>query len=199
MAAEAIARLLLPAYCPSPPPATYPEPRRPAVMNTAEVKAAKVAFLESLFAGEPHVTAIRKSGVPWRDIRHWICKGATNYDAEFAELYADAERCQSEIREFHRDACADDRGMAGWLEPQYYQGTQCGSRRVFSDSLLVSQMKKHNPEKFVDRIEHSGPMGGPIEMAHVPPAAKSLEDWETQSRKLHEAEKQRKESEREKP
>lgn len=38
------------------------------------------------------------------------------------------------------------RAIDGWEEPVFFQGIECGARRVFSDRLLEMQAKRHMPE-----------------------------------------------------
>lgn len=48
------------------------------------------------------------------------------------------------------------------------QGTGVvGQRRVKSDTMLIFMLKGAAPEKYRERFEHSGPSGGPIEIAQL--------------------------------
>lgn len=48
------------------------------------------------------------------------------------------------------------------------QGTGVvGQKRVKSDTMLIFMLKGAAPEKYRERFEHSGPAGGPIQIAEV--------------------------------
>jgi len=53
---------------------------------------------------------------------------------------------------------ATRRATDGVDEPVFYQGSQCGSVRRYSDTLLIFLLKAHNPEKYRDnaRVELAG-------------------------------------------
>lgn len=59
---------------------------------------------------------------------------------------------------------AKRRAYEGWLEPVFYQGSNCGTVRKFSDTLLIVLLKAHMPDKYAERskAEHSGKDGGPL-------------------------------------
>jgi hypothetical protein len=54
------------------------------------------------------------------------------------------------------------RAETGVLEPVFHGGKKVGSIRRYSDTLLIFLLKGARPEKFRDRMEHSGPGGGPL-------------------------------------
>lgn len=64
-----------------------------------------------------------------------------------------ADRLESEARR---------RAETGVLEPVYHGGKRVGTIRRYSDTLLIFLLKGARPEKFRDRMEHSGPGGGPL-------------------------------------
>lgn len=97
-------------------------------------------------------------------------------DAEFAQLWDDAlhEAVDGLEHEAHR------RAVQGVEEPVFQGGRQVGTIRRYSDTLLLSLLKAHAPEKYRDRqsIEHAGPGGGPITYVADAPAQSKLDDWE---------------------
>ena len=66
------------------------------------------------------------------------------------------ERMEAEV---HR------RGVEGFEEPVFYQGREVGKVRKYSDNLLMFMLKGCRPEKYRERYEHTGPGGGPMQVA----------------------------------
>lgn len=64
---------------------------------------------------------------------------------------------------------ATRRAVEGWEEPVFGKGegvgagtVQVGAIRRYSDTLLIFKMKGALPQKYKDRVEATGPNGGPI-------------------------------------
>lgn len=75
------------------------------------------------------------------------------YKARFQEAHRLAtERLEEEARR---------RAVDGWVEPVFYKGERVGGIRKYSDTLLIFLLKGNNPEKFRERVEHSGVVGMP--------------------------------------
>ena len=57
------------------------------------------------------------------------------------------------------------RAVDGVDEPVFYQGIECGTKRVYSDSLLSMMLQGRRPDIYKNRVaqEVSGPNGGPVE------------------------------------
>ena len=73
-------------------------------------------------------------------------------DEEFAEEWDSAigeaiDMLESEARR---------RAVDGFEEPVYYKGVQVGAVRKYSDRMLELLLKGHLPEKYKDRVQHSG-------------------------------------------
>lgn len=81
-------------------------------------------------------------------------------DAEYVKAFAQA----------HQEACdkleaeARRRAIEGWDEPVFYEGGECGTKRKYSDTLLIFLMKGNNPTKFGDKMEqtHKGDADAPV-------------------------------------
>lgn len=56
------------------------------------------------------------------------------------------------------------RGIEGFDRPVIFQGKITDTYKDYSDSLLLTLMRGHRPERFKDRREHSTPAGRPMEM-----------------------------------
>ena len=54
------------------------------------------------------------------------------------------------------------RAVKGVLKPVFQQGSRVGSIREYSDTLLIFLLKGTKPQKYKDRVEATGPNGGPI-------------------------------------
>lgn len=61
------------------------------------------------------------------------------------------------------EASAIDRAVEGWLEPVYYQGSQCGSVRRYDGGLTQFLLRGLMPEKYGQKTEITGPAGTPMQ------------------------------------
>lgn len=68
------------------------------------------------------------------------------------------------------------RAMEGIEEPVWHGGEIVGTSRRFSDTLLMFMMKANMPQKYTDRMQHSGPDGGPIHATAIDVSALSHEE-----------------------
>jgi len=58
---------------------------------------------------------------------------------------------------------ATRRAVEGWDEPVYQGGQRVGTKRKFSDRLLIARLEAEMPGKYGRQVlEHSGPGGEPI-------------------------------------
>jgi len=73
-------------------------------------------------------------------------------DTSFQEAYEQARELAIEQLEIE----ARRRAVEGYLEPVFYKGEECGHVRKYSDKLLVTLLKGSRPEKYKERVEHSG-------------------------------------------
>ena len=60
------------------------------------------------------------------------------------------------------EAEARRRAVEGVDEPVYYKGQLVDTIKKYSDTLLITLLKAHRPEKFRERFEHTGADGGPL-------------------------------------
>lgn len=82
--------------------------------------------------------------------------------AEYKEKFEEAHRSAVEALE----AEARRRAVEGWEEPVFQGGELVGHKRRYSDMLLAMLLNGNLPEKYRNRVEHSGPQGGPIDVKH---------------------------------
>ncbi len=62
-----------------------------------------------------------------------------------------------------------DRGLNGWEEPVFQGGVHVGAIRRYAHNVAMVILKASNPEKYAapTELRHSGPDGGPIQIAQV--------------------------------
>lgn len=79
-------------------------------------------------------------------------------DATFAAEWDDALQEATERLEMEARRRAHD----GVLEPVFQGGVKVGAVRKYSDTLLIFLLKAHAPEKYRERVEHSGANGNEV-------------------------------------
>lgn len=93
----------------------------------------------------------RQTAYRWRD-----------EDEEFAKAWDKAKRIGVSV--LHDEAVR--RAADGVLEPVFYQGVECGTIRKYSDSLMGSLLKAHDPAfKEHQRIDLGNADGKPFEVS----------------------------------
>ncbi|MEM0915919.1 MAG: hypothetical protein AAGK09_15090 [Planctomycetota bacterium] len=75
--------------------------------------------------------------------RRWIRESD-----EYAKAFADAKLEANDALESE----ARRRAVAGWDEPVFHNGEKCGTKRRYSDAMLIFLMKGAMPEKYSDRV-----------------------------------------------
>lgn len=92
-------------------------------------------------------------------------------DEEFSAAWEEA----AEIGAKRLEDEARRRAVEGWREPVWYQGTEVGAVRKYSDTLLICLLKAHHPEKYADRTEQKTTLSGGLTVTHeLPPEALDL-------------------------
>lgn len=125
----------------------------------------KRAYLVALCRTARFGAAAKVAGVDVRTAYNWRQK-----DPEFAA----AENTALDIGGRLAEDEAWRRATEGVEEPVYQQGRLVGTKRVLSDTLLIFMLKGAHPQKYRERLEHTGRDGGPIELRSV----RSLTDEE---------------------
>jgi len=110
-------------------------------------RAKKVSFLEVYSRSGNKREAAKATGVSLRQHYYWMDR-----DPEYAEAFQMAKEEATEVLE--REAFR--RGVEGWEEPVFYRGEEVGKITRYSDQLLVVLLKGNKPEKYKDRVEHTG-------------------------------------------
>jgi hypothetical protein len=84
-------------------------------------------------------SAARAAGITRKTHYDWLQR-----DPAYATAFETARRVAADVLEGE----LIQRATAGWLEPIFYQGRQCGSVRRFSDAAAMFLLKHLMPEKF---------------------------------------------------
>jgi hypothetical protein len=116
----------------------------PASIRTPEKE---IAFLAALSATANVLRACEAAGIGRTTVYEW-----RNADEDFRKRWDRAA-------EIGADALEDEavrRAHEGWEEPVFYQGAQCATVRKYSDTLLIFLLKGRKPERYRERVEHSG-------------------------------------------
>lgn len=111
------------------------------------------AFLEAYKIGGTIVSGCKAAKVSRRVVLNWRTR-----EPEFAQRFLEAHEEASEALETEARRRAKD----GWDEPVFYEGEIVGSKRKYSDTLLIFLMKGNLPEKYKERFEHSGDVDHPV-------------------------------------
>ncbi len=119
----------------------------------------KKEFLANYEEGRYICAAARKTGVSASTVWQW-----RQDDEVFRQIF-DAAKMRVEQQIVAKlEAEADRRAMTGTLKPVFYLGTKCGDVREYSDTLLIFRLKGLAPDKYRERLEHTGAGGGPVEI-----------------------------------
>ena len=104
----------------------------------------KRAFLAAISETGNIVEAVKASGITRKTHYNWM-ESDSSYAQAFKDAMVDAaERLEIEARR---------RAVQGTLKPVFYQGTECGTVREYSDTLLIFLLKGALPEKYKERYE----------------------------------------------
>jgi hypothetical protein len=119
----------------------------------------QLAFLAAYINCTGHKgNACREAGVGRRTFYDWLDK-----DPEFKRAFelTHEEFCDALEAEAYR------RAIDGWEEPVFQNGKMVGKKKKHSDTMLAMLLNGNMPEKYQrQKIEHSGPGGGPMQVDH---------------------------------
>ena len=113
----------------------------------------KAAFLAAFSTCGNISEAAKLADVERRTHYRWLAK-----DAAYVKAFDDATEQASDALEQE----ARRRAVDGVDEPVFYQGSECGVVRKYSDTLLIFLMKGARPDKYRERFEHTGKDGGEV-------------------------------------
>lgn len=118
------------------------------------LKAKQAAFLHAfIITGGQVVSAARAAKIA----------RCTHYDWLASEKYAEAFKRARDQAGDVLESEAIRRAHEGTDEPVYFRGTKCGEVRRYPDGLMQFLLRGVKPDKYREKVEHSGPDGGPIQ------------------------------------
>jgi hypothetical protein len=100
-------------------------------------------FFTALENGHPVRGACEAAGYSRSSVYDW-----RKADREFAERWAHAVHIAGDLLEEE----ADRRGRDGYDEPVFFQGSEVGAKRKYSDALLLARLKAIRPDQYRERI-----------------------------------------------
>ena len=109
---------------------------------TSRSAAADDVFFTALENGHPVRAACKMARYARRCVYRWRAQ-----DAAFAARWAVAMQMAGDLLEEE----ADRRGLDGFDVPVFYQGRTCGTKRKYSDGLLLARLKAIRPEMYRER------------------------------------------------
>lgn len=117
----------------------------------------KAAFLAAYAECASITEAAKIAGIS-RDAHYKWMKSDSDYPNAFAVAH------EQSIESLER--AARRRAIKGWREPVFYEGVICGYKRRYSDTMLAMLLNGNRPEKYRNRVEHTGPNGGAVQVDH---------------------------------
>lgn len=112
-------------------------------MSEEEVAELKDFFLDALRKVDYRAHACKVVGVPYSAVKRWM-----ESDAEFTEAVLEIEELITE----RCRAAVIKRAVDGVEEPVFYQGVATDTKTVYSDLLLMFELKRRDP-KYRDRAQ----------------------------------------------
>lgn len=122
------------------------------------------AFLEALAETGRMMESVDRAGLRYMSLRKYLVS-----HPEFRERLEDAKaRYREKI-----ERTIEGRGIDGWNEPVFHQGSICGYVHKFSDRMLELHAKRHIPE-YRDKISVDAEVRGGV---LVIPSAGGADEW----------------------
>lgn len=110
-------------------------------------------FLDQLALGKSPAYACRAADIGYSTAHDW-----RKNDAEFAAQWALAVEEGVDLLEDE----ARRRAYEGCEKPVFQGGIEVGRIREYSDTLMTVLLKGRRKQVFADRVEQTGPDGGPV-------------------------------------
>lgn len=145
-------------------------------------------FFLALENGHPVNAACAMAGYARRCVYRW-----RSSDHMFAARWRDANAVACDLLADE----ADRRGRDGFDEPVFYKGEQCGTKRRYSDGLLLARLRALRPEQYretptlisfgqpvaaqprdfeLERLVRDLALGNPVDFAKLSPHINALLD-----------------------
>lgn len=120
---------------------------------TTRAAKADATFFTALENGHPVRAACTAAGYARRCVYRW-----RRNDADFAARWSHALTIAGDLLEEE----ADRRGRDGVDVPVFHNGEGCGTKRKYSDRLLLARLKAIRPEQYRERFTIPGPQQQPL-------------------------------------
>ena len=111
------------------------------------VEKKKATILQALATGASVTAAVKKASVSRASAYTWRDDDPAFRDAWDMAIESGTDLMEDEARR---------RAVKGVAKPVYQGGQRVGAVQEYSDTLLIFLLKGRRPEKFRDRVEHSG-------------------------------------------
>lgn len=111
-------------------------------------------FLDMLAMGKSPAYACKSADLGYTTVQEW-----RREDPEFAAQWAEAVEQGVDLLEDE----ARRRAYEGCERPVFQGGIEVGRVTEYSDTLMTVLLKGRRKKVFADRIENTGPEGGPIQ------------------------------------
>ena len=115
----------------------------------------RAAFLRCLAEGETVAVAAERSRLKWSTLYAW-----RGQEPDFREAWDRAARLGADALAARFEGALVERAVAGWDEPVFHAGEQVGTRKRYSDPLLMFGIR--------DLRERGRPSGGGPFVARMP-------------------------------
>lgn len=147
-------------------------PKKSKKPSKREMSANKRAFLAAYSLLGNITGAAEAVGIARQNHYDWLADDINYADAFSQAKDEAADRLEQEVRR---------RAVIGVEEPIYQGGKKVGTRRVYSDNLLMFLTKGALPHKYKERHEMTGAAGGPLQtVVHTGIDLSSVSDAELQ-------------------
>lgn len=94
-------------------------------------------FVQALAGGVSVSEACKASGIVWASLYRW-----RREDSQFRAAWDDAARAGADIRATEFEAELRRRAVAGVDDPVFHAGAQVGTRKRYSDALLMFALRE---------------------------------------------------------
>lgn len=128
--------------------------RMPVQYGTKKTPERMQLFLDRLEAGDTIGVASDAADVSYVSVYEWRKTDSVFAEAWEAAVEKGIDKFEQEVRR---------RAFEGVEKPVFQGGLEVGRVREFSDTLAVLTMKGRRKKVYADRVEQTGPEGGPVQ------------------------------------
>ena len=133
---------------------TLKKRRQGVQLGVEEREVAMSTFLRTFAQTANVMLSARASGIARTTVYYWQEHDTDDFGKRYNVALEEAK--ESIEAEIYR------RGVTGWDEPVYYKGERVDTIRRYDHTLLIFLAKGLMPEKYRERVEHSGDPDRPV-------------------------------------